>query len=131
MTESYTEFRKSSTVIQIKMSEWRIKLEEMLLPPEVAQQSEMHFHAKKYIMFSTVQNGGWLSSGSFRLRLTRKLVQVVQRRFRWFGHTAKRPEGELFKDLLQPTSPRAWRRRTGGQLKKWVTTIKTDLEFLS
>ncbi len=52
----------------------------------------------------------------------------MQRRFRWSGHAARRPEGELIKDLLLPTLPRTWRRRAGGQLKTWATTIKADLE---
>ncbi len=46
----------------------------------------------------------------------------MQRKLRWFG----RPDGELFTDQLLPTPPRMWRRRTGGQLKTWATTIKTD-----
>ncbi len=29
----------------------------------------------------------------------------------WFGHAARRPEGELIKDLLLPTPPRMWRSR--------------------
>ncbi len=32
---------------------------------------------------------------------------------------------------LLPTPPRTWRRRTGGQLKMWETTIKAGLEYLS
>ncbi len=53
---------------------------------------------------------------------------LVQRRLqRWFGHAARRPEGELIKDLLLPT----WRRRAGGQLKTWATTITADLEPIS
>ncbi len=56
---------------------------------------------------------------------------LVQRRIRWFGHAARRPEGELIKDLLLPTPPRTLRRRAGGQLKTWATTIKADLELLS
>ncbi len=35
--------------------------------------------------------------------------QCMELRRRWFGHAARRPEGELIKDLL-----RTWRRRTGG-----------------
>ncbi len=45
-----------------------------------------------------------------RLCLTRIPALFVQRRLRWFGHAAKRPEGELIKDLLLPTPPRTWRR---------------------
>ncbi len=44
-----------------------------------------------------------------RLCLTSIPVQFVQRRLRWFGHTARRPEGELIKDLLLSTPPRTWR----------------------
>ncbi len=32
---------------------------------------------------------------------------------------------------LLPTPPRTWRRRAGGQLKTWATTIKADLEPIS
>ncbi len=35
------------------------------------------------------------------------------------------------KNQLLSTPPRTWRRRTGGQLKTWATTIKADLEPLS
>ncbi len=66
-----------------------------------------------------------------RLCLTSILALLVQRRLRWFGHAARRPEGKLIKDLLLPTPPRTWRRRTGGQLKTWATTIKADLEPIS
>ncbi len=62
-----------------------------------------------------------------RLSLTSILALLVQRRLRWFGHAARRPEGELIKDLLLLTPPRTWHRRTGGQLK----TIKADLEPIS
>ncbi len=63
-----------------------------------------------------------------RLSLTSIPALLVQRRLRWFGHAARRPEGELIKDLLLRTPPRTWRRRTGGQLKTWATTTKADLE---
>ncbi len=39
--------------------------------------------------------------------------------------------GKLIKDLILPTPPRTWRRRAGGQLKTWATTIKADLEPIS
>ncbi len=51
------------------------------------------------------------------LSLTSIPALLVQRRLRWFGHAVRRPEGELIKDLLLPTTPRTWRRRAGGQLK--------------
>ncbi len=64
-----------------------------------------------------------------RLCLTSIPTLLVQRRLRWFGHAARRPEGELIKDVLLPTPSRMWRRRTGGQLKTWATTIKADLRL--
>ncbi len=45
-----------------------------------------------------------------RLCLTRIPTLLVQRRLRWFCHAARRPEGELIKDLLLPIPPRTWRR---------------------
>ncbi len=66
-----------------------------------------------------------------RLSLTSIPALLVQSRLRWFGHAARRPEGELIKDLLLPTPPRTWRNRTGGQLKTWATTTKADLEPIS
>ncbi len=38
-----------------------------------------------------------------RLCLTSIPALLVQRRLRWFGHAARRPEGRLIKDLLLPT----------------------------
>ncbi len=66
-----------------------------------------------------------------RLCLTRIPALIVQRRLRWFGHAARRSEGELIKDLLLPPPPRTWRRRAGGQLKTWAIMIKADLEPIS
>ncbi len=66
-----------------------------------------------------------------RVCLTSIPALLVQRRLRWFGHAARRAEGELIKELFLPTPPGTWRRRAGGQLKTWVTTIKADLEPLS
>ncbi len=34
------------------------------------------------------------------------------------------PDGELIKDLLLPTPPHTWRRRTGGQLKTKVVNLR-------
>ncbi len=48
-----------------------------------------------------------------RLCLTNKPTLFVQRRLRWFGHAARRPEGELIKGLHLSTTPRTWLRRTG------------------
>ncbi len=66
-----------------------------------------------------------------RPRLTSIAALLVQRRLRWFGHAARRREGELIKNLLLPTPPRTWRRRVGSQLMTWATMSKADLEPLS
>ncbi len=47
----------------------------------------------------------------------KKIILLVHRRVRWFGHDARCPEGKLIKDLLLPIPPRTWFRWTGGQLK--------------
>ncbi len=52
-----------------------------------------------------------------RLCLTSIPALLIQRRLCWFGHTARRPDDLLIKDLF------LWRRRTRGQLK-------ADLELL-
>ncbi len=41
------------------------------------------------------------------------------------AHHTRRPDSKLI------TSTCTWRRRTGGQLKTWATTVKADLEPLS
>ncbi len=41
-----------------------------------------------------------------RLCLANKPELLVQRKLRWFGHAARRPEGELIKDFVLPTWPR-------------------------
>ncbi len=41
-----------------------------------------------------------------RLCLTSVPALLAQRRLRWFGPAARRPEGELIKDLPLPTPPR-------------------------
>ncbi len=49
---------------------------------------------------------------------------LVQRRSRWFGHAARRPDGELIKDLLLPT-------RGAGEFRSVENMGKADLEPLS
>ncbi len=65
-----------------------------------------------------------------RLCLASTPALLVQRRLRWFGHAARRPEVELTKGLLLPKPPRTWCRRTRGKLTTWATTIKADLQPL-
>ncbi len=72
-----------------------------------------------------------LTPRHWKYKLTSIPALLVQRRLRWFGYAARRPEGELFKDLLLPTPTRTLRMRAGGQLKTSATTIKIDLEPIS
>ena len=48
-----------------------------------------------------------------------------------FGTFYDVAEGELIRDLLLPTSLPNCRKRVGGQLKTWASTIKDDLAALS
>ena len=72
-------------------------------------------------------------TATLRQRLSlRPLPSVLlQRRLRWFGHAARRPVGNLTRDVLQPPPLPNWRKRTGGQLKTWAVTLKEDLSGLS
>ncbi len=49
----------------------------------------------------------YVPSEELRRRLCRTIIPalLVQRRLRWFGHAARRPEGELIKYLILPTLP--------------------------
>ncbi len=38
----------------------------------------------------------------YRLRLTKTPAKLVQCRLRWFDNAARRPDGELIKELLLP-----------------------------
>ncbi len=76
-------------------------------------------HVRRRDCMSSVELWGGLC-------LTSRLALLVQRRLCWFGHAARRPEGELIKELILPTPPPTWRRRTGGKLKTPETTIKAD-----
>ncbi len=62
-----------------------------------------------------------------RLQLPTLPALLWQRRFRWFGHAARRAPGEFMRELINPDVPRTWRKRTGGQLKTGATTLKEDL----
>ncbi len=56
---------------------------------------------------------------------------LLQRRRRWFGHAARRPAGEIIREVINPEPPAHWRKKRGGQLKTWMTTMKEDLARLS
>ncbi len=56
-----------------------------------------------------------------RLHL-RALPPVLLRcRLRWFGHAARRPAGEIIREVIKPGHPAHWRKKRGGQLKTWMT----------
>ena len=55
-------------------------------------------------------------------------VRIHQRRLQLFGHVLRKPDDELVKEILNPTSCSGWKYRHGGQLKTWLTTVKSDVE---
>ncbi len=61
-----------------------------------------------------IRRGDFVPSVELRHRpyLSSIPALFVQGRLRWFGQAARRPDGELMKDLLLPTLPRTWRRRS-------------------
>jgi hypothetical protein len=74
-----------------------------------------------------------LSNAEIRKRClnTDRLSLFVQRRrLQWFGHVLRRPATELLRRTLQLSPCPGWRCRLGGQLKTWITTVKTDVECL-
>ena len=56
---------------------------------------------------------------------------LLQRRLRWFGHAAQRPEEDLIRDVVLPRSLPNWRKRVGGKLNVWANSIEDDLAALS
>ncbi len=56
---------------------------------------------------------------------------LSQRRLRWFGHAARRPVGEIIRDVIDSVLLTHWRRKRGGQLKTWLSTLKEDLTRMS
>ena len=54
----------------------------------------------------------------------------MKRRLQWFGHVARRPDTILMKQVLNPEPCQGWKRRSGGQIKTWLDTVKTDVERL-
>ena len=66
-----------------------------------------------------------------RLNLRPLPSVLLHRRLWWFGYAARRPEGERISDVLLPSSLPNWRKRVGGLLKTWASTIKDNLAALS
>ncbi len=56
---------------------------------------------------------------------------LLPRRLRWFGHAARRPAGEIIREVIIPELPAHWRKKRGVQLKTWMITFKEDLARLS
>ncbi len=56
---------------------------------------------------------------------------LFQRRLRWFGLAARRLAGEIIREAMNPEPTVHWRKKRGGQLKTWMTTLKEDLARLS
>ncbi len=56
---------------------------------------------------------------------------LLQLRLRWCGVAARRPAGEIIREVINPEPPAHWRKKRGGQLKTWMTTMKGDLARLS
>ncbi len=51
-----------------------------------------------------------------------------QHRFRCFWHAARRPAGEIIRQVINPEPPVHWRKKRGGQFK--TCTMKEDLARL-
>ncbi len=49
---------------------------------------------------------------------------LLQRRLRWLGYAARRPAGEIIHEVIYPEPQVHWRKKRGGQLKTWMTTLK-------
>jgi hypothetical protein len=74
-----------------------------------------------------------LSNDEIRRRCfdTEKLSAFLQRRrLQWFGHILRRATTELSRTSLSPLPCPGWRCRLGGQLKTWISTVKSDVELL-
>ena len=53
---------------------------------------------------------------------------IRKRRLQWFGHVVRRDDSTLIRQVLNPTPCQGWKRRTGGQLKTWLDTVKKDVD---
>ena len=57
-------------------------------------------------------------------------IFLQRRRLQWFGHILRRPNTNIAKLCLSPVPCPGWSCRLGGQLKTWISTIKSDVELL-
>ncbi len=68
---------------------------------------------------------------NLQLHLRALPPMLLQRRLRWFGRAARRPAGEIIRDVIDPVPLTHWRRKRAGQLKTWLTMLKEDLARMS
>jgi len=52
---------------------------------------------------------------------------LLSRRLKWFGHALRRPPETLIRSIISPLPPAHWRKCCGGQMKTWLSTVKTDM----
>ncbi len=72
-----------------------------------------------------------VTKSNAKARSRRALPPVLlQRRLRWFGHAARRPAGEIIREVINLEPPVHWRKKRGGKLKTWMTRLKEDLARL-
>jgi hypothetical protein len=55
---------------------------------------------------------------------------ITQRRLQWFGHVLRKSDDQLTRKVLHLEPCNGWRCRRGGQLKTWLSTVKSDLDRL-
>ena len=54
---------------------------------------------------------------------------IRKRRPRCFGNVVRRDNSRLITKVLDPTPYEGWKRRHRGQLKTWLDTIKSDVDW--
>ena len=68
----------------------------------------------------------------YRQSTLRPLSQdLFKRRVRWFGHALRRQSDENIHMVIDPEPPSHWKKRRGGQLRTWLSTVKKDMERLT
>ena len=55
---------------------------------------------------------------------------LQRRRLQWFGHILRKLPTDLCRVVINPTRPSGWKYRLGGQLKTWLSTIKSDVDCM-
>ena len=83
-------------------------------------------------IISKVRWSEGISNEAIRRRcdIPRLSALIIQRRLQWFGHVLRKPADQLTKKVLHLKPCSGWRCRKGGQLKTWLSTVKSDVERL-